>query len=338
MGRSAPICLAVFTMTMLTNWAQGQTTTAGALAGDTTAIERSTYWREAMPLKASLPGHVTFLLRPQDILSYAAPGVLFPVRNIGLQCQGVNATLVDVPKRATTVNTTGTYAEPRFGEANFGGERVFRLAIGARDVLAPGVSPRCELVSYPMPDSALPEGENFWLAFSFWADDWSGTQDDQSIAQMHIQDPRNILLNPFFALVVRGEEMRVELRHNSRDTPDQTSTRVVSTTRLKMPAAQWVTAVIQARFSNNVEKEPFLHMWLNGTLVAEYAGPFGYLFPTGGYAYPKVGVYHWLVGNPWDVKLPTRSLLVGAMITVRDPTARYTQEMLQTTIAVTSVR
>lgn len=338
MRRFASISLAMFTMMTLANWAQGQTTLERAQVIDVAAIDRLTHWIEAAPLKASLPGRVTGLLRHQDVLSYAAPGVLFPSRNIGLQCQGVNATLADVPKRATTVNTTATVAEPRFGEADVAGERVFRLAIGAKDVLTPGTSPRCELVSYPMPDSALPEGENFWLAFSFWADDWSGTQDEQSIAQMHIQEPRNILLNPFFALVVRGEEMRVELRLNSRETPDQTSTRVVSTTKLQMPARQWVTAVIQARVSTKAERKPFLRMWLNGKLVAEYADTFGYLLPMGGYAYPKVGVYHWLAGNPWDLKLPTRSLLVGAMITVQDPSARYTQELLRATVAITGVR
>lgn len=280
-----------------------------------------------------LPLHLSTSLRPQDVISYVAPGVLFPARNIGLQCQGVNATLADVPRRMATALTTTGATEPRFGEVNVDGMRVFRLQTSAQDVLAKGVSPRCELVSYPMAGSALPQNQTFWFAFSFWADDWAGTQDEQSIAQMHIQEPRNLVLNPFFALIVRGAELRVEIRHNGRDTPDQASTQLVTSARLTMPVRQWVTAVVQTRLSNDVAQAPFLRLWLNDNLATDYEGPIGYVLQPGGYAYSKVGVYHWTNGNAWDLAVPTRALLVGAMLSVRDPTGRYTPAVLRAAAA-----
>ena len=287
----------------------------------------------ALPLREALPPGLSAKVRAQDVLVYAAPGVAYPARNIGLQCQGSNATLADVPQGLVQVPAVGGAAESRFSEAELAGGRVFRLQVSAGDTLAPGVAPRCELVAYPMPGSALPQGETFWFAFSFWADDWAGTRDEQLIAQWHVQDPRNILLNPFFAMVVRGAELRIELRHNERETPDQASTQLVTAARLAMPVRQWVTAVVQARIANQAAQSPFLRLWLNDQLVADYTGPLGYPLPPGGHAYPKVGIYHWTNGNAWDLQLPWRTLLVGAMLSVRDNSGRYGAAQLADAVA-----
>lgn len=299
-----------------------------------TDVARASHWLGAMPLQTTLPARLRSVLRQQDVVSYIAPGMLYPAaRNIGLQCQGVNAGLGDVPKRAVQANTQSGDTEPRFGEADAAGVRVFRLEINARDLLPPDLPPRCELLAYPMPASALPQAQNFWFAFSFWANDWAGTTDEQLIAQFHIQEPRKLLLNPFFALVVRGDELRVELRHNARDIPDKASTRLVTPRRLTMPTRRWVTAVVQARLSNDPDQGPFVRLWLDGEQIVDYAGPVGYVLPPGAYAYPKVGLYHWTVGNPWDLKVPSRALLVGAMLTVRDASDRYNAEQIQGLVA-----
>ena len=307
----------------------GAAETAGALP----ALDTQARWTVAAPAQTQLPARIVRALRPQDVLAYAAPGVLFPVRNIGLQCQGVNATLADLPQRSALAQTATGNTELRFGEAEIAGTPVFRLQAGAHDALAPGSASRCELVSYPMAESALPSGQTFWWALSFWADDWSGSHDEQLIAQFHVQEPRKLLLNPFFALVVRGSALRVELRHNPLDLPTQASTQLVTAARLAMPVRQWVTAVVQARMGNDAAQAPFLRLWLNGALVADYAGPLGYVLPAGGLAYAKAGIYHWLAGNDWDLAVPSRALLIGAMLGVRDATGRYTAEQLAAAVA-----
>lgn len=295
-------------------------------------ISRATRWVEAAPVQTVPPHGLGATLRPQDLITYVSPGVLFPARNIGLQCQGINATLADVPQRMATARTTVGSVEPRFGEVVLHGMRAFRLQMNAVDVLPNGVSPRCELIAYPMPGSALPQGQNFWLAFSFWADDWAGTADEQLIAQMHVQEPRNTLLNPFVALVVRGGELRLEVRYSKATPPDKASTHLMTAARMAMPVRQWTTAVIQARISTQASQAPFLRMWLNGRLVADYAGPLGYILPTGGFSYHKVGVYHWIDDNPWDLKVPVRALLVRTVMSVLDTDGRYSHDLLEASV------
>lgn len=300
--------------------------TTGPKADPALYLDEHSLWSVAIPALTQLPNHITQTLRQQDVLSYVAPGVAFPARNIGLQCQGVNATLADIPQRNALVKTTNNRSELRFGETDFDGFRVFRLQVSARDILTSGSASRCELISYPMPESALPNGEDFWWAMSFWADDWSGSQDEQLIAQFHVQEPSNSPLNPFFALVVRGNSMRVELRHNSRALATRTAPQLVTAARLRMPVRQWVTAVVQARISADEKNFPFLRLWLNNILIADYTGPLGYLLPTGGVSYAKAGIYHWVAGNDWDVAVPTRAILIGAMVLARDSGGRYTAE------------
>ena len=318
---------------LLAGMLAGAPGTAAETAGAGLPLDTQARWTATAPAQAQLPARIVRDLRAQDVLSYAAPGVLFPARNIGLQCQGVNATLADLPQRSVLAHTAAGSAEPRFGEAEIAGTPVFRLEAGARDVLDPGNAARCELVSYPMAESALPSGQTFWWALSFWADDWSGSHDEQLIAQFHVREPRNLLLNPFFALVVRGNALRVELRHNPLALPSQASTQLVTAARLTMPVRQWVTAVVQARMANDATQTPFLRLWLNGALVADYAGPLGYLLPPGGLAYAKAGIYHWVAANDWDLAVPRRALLIGAMLGVRDATGRYTAEQLAAAVA-----
>jgi hypothetical protein len=332
------ICLcttiAAFFLLSATPHAKCQEKSADAVGEATSDTATTTQWIEAAPFQVVLPSRLTTLLRAQEVISYVAPGVLYPARNIGLQCQGVNATLADVPGRVATANTKLGASEIRFGEVEIDGVRAFRLQADAIDPLPINVSPRCELVAYPMLGSALPQGEIFWFAFSFWADDWAGTRDEQLIAQMHIQEPQNILLNPFFAMVVRGSELRVELRHNDRTVPDKASTQLVTAARLAMPVRQWVSAVVQARISTHAKQKPFLRLWLNGQLVADYSGPFGYVLPPSGHAYQKVGIYHWNANNPWDYKIPSRALLIGAVIATQDTEGRYSHESLRASVAV----
>jgi hypothetical protein len=305
----------------------GLTNNAMALtAGDIEDMGRWT--RASQPNSTTLPTRITKLLRRQDVVTFVAPDALYPIRRIGLQCQGVNATLADVPHRTAQVHTSAGRTETRFGDAELNGVRAFRLQASFKDVLPPSTSPRCELLAYPTPDSALPSGRTFWFAFSFWADDWAGTRDEQIIAQFHTHTPTDILLNPFFALVVRGKELRAELRFNEREPPSQASTKFGNVSRVEMPVRQWVTAVIQARLTTDPARGPFFRFWLNGTQVVDYAGPAGYVLSPGAFAYPKVGVYHWTAGNPWDPAVPSRAMLVGAMLTVQDDAGRYSVDDL----------
>ena len=280
-----------------------------------------------------VPAALLDLVKQPNIIAFASPNHLFPMRNIGLQCQGADATLVDVAALRQQVNTNAGHRVTRFGVAGSTAKPVFRLELDATDVLPAGTQPRCELLTYPMPGSGLPVGETFWLAFSIWVDDWTGSTDEQSIGQMHIQDSRKILLNPFLALVIRGNELRVELRHNPHQTPSQATTSIISTTRVVLPTRRWITAVIQAKLSQDTTQEPFFKMWLDDTQVVDYRGAWGYVLQPEAAAYTKVGLYHWLNGNAWDTTVPTRSMMLGSLLLASDTGQRYSRNELSTAVA-----
>lgn len=322
---------------VLTCHAQGQTVDAPKQGvGD--AIEDIARWTEISELQPDLPSSILAAINKEDILTYVSPGYIFPKKNIGLQCQGVNADLSDVLEQHLASKSPQVQNQRRFGEANILGRQAFRLTIDARDLLPNNISPRCEIVSYPMEGSALPNANSFWIAFTFWADDWSKSADEQLIAQLHVQVPLNTILNPFVGLVVRGENLRLEIRNNANQQPSQASTSILTAAKIMMPKHQWVTLVMNGRTGNSENQKPFLRMWLNGESILNYSGPLGYNLPTGGYSYTKVGLYHWLNGNAWDNELPIRSLLISAFAVFNDPKDVYTLEKIQAAIKPTQLK
>ena len=287
----------------------------------------------AKPAASGVPEKVSQRLPLADVIAYISAGNLYPVRNIGLQCQGANASLADVPGTTQAVDTSTGLHATRFGLAG-SVNPVFRLELGAADLLPAASSPRCELMPYPMPGSSLPVGAPFWLSYSLWIDDWDGSTDEMIIGQMHIQDPRNILLNPFLGLVVQGREMRVELRHNPLPTPSQASTTLLTAARVTLPTRRWFNLSIRAKIGETPAQPGFFQMWLDDVKVADYAGPWGYALGPNAAAYAKVGLYHWLNGNPWDTRRPTRSMMLGALLLARDSNPARSRQDLADAVAV----
>ena len=285
------------------------------------------------PAASGVPEKVSQRLPLADVIAYISASNLYPVRNIGLQCQGANASLADVPGTTLAVDTSTGLHATRFGLAG-SVNPVFRLELGAADLLPAASSPRCELMPYPMPGSSLPVGAPFWLSYSLWIDDWDGSTDEMIIGQMHIQDPRNILLNPFLGLVVQGREMRVELRHNPLPTPSQASTTLLTAARVTLPTRRWFNLSIRAKIGETPAQPGFFQMWLDDVKVADYAGPWGYALGPNAAAYAKVGLYHWLNGNPWDTSRPTRSMMLGALLLARDSNPARSRQDLADAVAV----
>ena len=320
--------------------AAGQPAPSTGLVPTTLPTTRSTassaiadWLPNAQPPVNGVPTALLDLVKQPNIIAFASPNHLFPMRNIGLQCQGADATLADVAALRQQVNTNAGHRVTRFGVAGSTAKPVFRLELDATDVLPAGTQPRCELLTYPMPGSGLPVGETFWLAFSIWVDDWTGSTDEQSIGQMHIQDARNIALNPFLGLVVRGKELSVELRHNPLQTPSQASTTLVKAALVTLPTRRWFTIAIRARMETDPAQQPFFQMWLDDRQIVDYSGPWGYMHQPDSTAYAKVGIYHWLNGNPWDTDRPTRSVMLGSMLLARDKASGYSHSELNAAVA-----
>lgn len=311
-------------------------TLPGALLAGTqgTAIDAVSAWDQTSQPQYRLPPAIGRWVNPAHVLAYVTPQYIHAARNIGLQCQGSNRTLTDAPGLTAAAMDGGRTTRQRFGIVTVGSSLAFRLEAAAGDVLPGGIAPRCEILSYPQPDHALPQGGVSWFTLRMWADDWSDTTDEQIIGQFHVVEPTQTLLNPFFALVVRGSLLRVELRHNDATPPVKATTKLVIANRLPMPVGRWFDLTVQTRISAKPADAPFLKLWLDGQLITDYAGPLGYALPPAGHAYAKAGVYHWTDGNAWDMRQPVRRVLLGHLLTVRDPDEAYDRRLIEAAAAL----
>ena len=312
--------------------ATGSTVAPSAPASTTPAV--AAWVTATAPANGGLPPALSAQPLSRDILAYASPAYQMPMRNIGVQCQGANAALADLPASTQSVDDGTGRLATRFGTAGSVASPVFRLAIGMGDVLPAGRAPRCEILSYPVAGSAIPANTAFWFAVSMWVDDWTGSSDEQILAQMHISDPRNILLNPFFALVLRGSELRVELRHNALETPSQATTTLVTPARLTLPTRRWVTVTINARMATEASLQPFVRVWLDDRQIVDYRGLWGYVMQPATLAYAKAGLYHWTSGNAWDAAAPLREMMIGSMALISDTAQRYERAAVAASVAV----
>lgn len=276
------------------------------------------------------PGSVAARFVSDDLKVYASSTHLFPIGAIGIQCQGVNNTLA---KSITAkVDTDNGATRQRFGQARSAAAQAFRFTVNNHDVLTENNPPRCEMLAYPTAATSLPIGVPFWFAISIWVDDWSGTQDEQIIAQWHQNDPR-LTLNPFLALIVKGNTVRVELRHSDIDPATKASTTLLTPGSLVLKPRRWTQFVTRAKISQDADDKPFFQLWQDGVQIVDYSGRLGYKLSKGYFAYAKTGIYKWLNGNPWDASIPTREVMVKSMLIANDQFSRYTPTQISAAIS-----
>lgn len=291
-------------------------------------------WMTTAPALAALPPKaISDRFRTEDLKVSASATHVYPSSMVGLQCQGTNDTLFKVPAVSMAAGKTQADTLQRFGQAaNVDGEQALRFAVDVRDTLPVDWPPRCELLAYPTAASSLPVGEPFWFAVSLWLDDLSGTQDEQIVAQWHQNDPR-LNLNPFMALVQKGNALRVELRQSADALATKGSTSLIVPATLTIKPKQWMHLVIKAQIAHQSGAQHYFQLWQDGSQQINYTGPLGYNLASGSYAYAKVGVYKWLNGNTWDTSVPTRQVMLRSMLIARDPLNRYTVDGFATALS-----
>ncbi|HXI35974.1 MAG TPA: heparin lyase I family protein, partial [Burkholderiales bacterium] len=92
---------------------------------------------------------------------------------------------------------------------------------------------------------------------------------------------------------------------------------------IAMPFGRWVDFVVKVREDIN---NGIAQVWMDGTQIANYAGPVGYLLP-GTSDYVKFGYYNW---SPYATN---RKVLMRQAAMVVDPTgSKYTQSDLRALI------
>lgn len=263
-----------------------------------------------------------------DILAVASAIYIFPQRNVGIHCLDADATLADLKdKRVVAIDAAGAKSQ-RFGEVLRNGTRSLELHLNAYDIVSSGGSQRCEIVFYPSRGSAIPEAATFWFSVKFRTNDWSGSKDEQIIAQMQTVDRQKVGLNPFFALVAKGDRLRAEIRWNSEEEPTKANTRLTQFSEHLLPSNIWNNITVKGFILPGSRESSEMKVWLNDEMIVDHNAPVGYRAVQPNQHFVKFGIYHWAANNPWDLSVPDRQMTIGSMLLVLDRDKKYSQQSI----------
>lgn len=271
-------------------------------------------------------------VRSADILTEATAGMPLGDQNWGYECYGAVQAATSIPRAGVTGNLLVGAPSLRLGietPPNSPSRAGIVLRTASGDPEASG-SPRCELSFVRGTKGYLPKASTFWFTATVWLDDWRGTDDEQLVAQFHDGDWSRGL-NPFFALLIRGNQARVNVRWDTTQNETIAKTHVANKDIWSGSfdfSRRWVTFVVQARTSTRASDAPFVRVWRDGQLIANYSGPVGYNQPEFR-DYAKVGYYHWLNGNPWDQRMPVRTVYVRRATVISDAQNLYTEPVVR---------
>ncbi len=252
------------------------------------------------------------------------------------QCAGQNVSGLNLPDAGMQFTDLGD----EFGALRLGrvadpmapSRTVLFVRANLADPLMSG-APRCEVATSPTAGGALPVGKPIWFALGIKLQKWVATSDEQILAQWH-QGDGSIPLNPFLALSVAGDKVKVMLRYDaSYPVSKATTTTIVASNANGLPADHWSYFVFKALISPDATKRPYLKVWRDGVPIVDYAGPFGYNYPEFK-PYLKVGHYHWIDHtNPWPATSPTRTVLLRTPTLISDTAGRYTETAVRGYVA-----
>jgi hypothetical protein len=258
-----------------------------------------------------------------------------------IQCQGGNAYfwewggssgrwVTPIPDPVTgvdsglTFNAFSTVASP--GEST---KRAFRWELHRSDPDTAGTdAKRCEMrmswneYNYPGKVLArqigLPANENNWWGVAVRQEDWSPSarsNDYQILWQWH--DAYGGDLPPFLNLAAKGNQWSLQATYDTNSTPsNSTLTKMTLWTGTITPNT-WQRFIVKARKDMTTPSNSFVQIWLNGTQIVNYHGPFGYQVAQMDYA--KVGIYHWIsTKNLWDTIQPVRRMWSKGPVLIND--------------------
>ncbi|MBV8501998.1 MAG: heparin lyase I family protein [Paucibacter sp.] len=254
----------------------------------------------------------------------------------GVECNGVVRLIGEMPQPSVPANPgVDAAGMDRVGIAApaMGGDVGIALRSAETDSLSSG-APRCELAMVDGARSFLPFARAFWFASRVWIEPWPGSHDEQIVLQWHDYD-FDLALNPLMALIVQGDRAQLLVRWEagSGATVDRTNIRmqILWDGESRQISGHWANLVIHARISPDLGDDAFLEFWIDGHKAASYRGPIGYRPRNPALNqlnYAKVGIYHWLVGNPWDPRYLLRSVYVRRSVLVQDPVDPYVLEQV----------
>lgn len=181
---------------------------------------------------------------------------------------------------------------------------------------------RCEALAYPQPPTALPVGIALWYAVTLRVD--AATAQARGAAlltQWHTQG-----YNPFLGLYLVDGHLRITLRHDPPRVGDRPA-QLDAWTDAAAVSSDWTTFVFRAELRDPRHKAGTLQVWRDSRQLVDYAGPLGYASVAPGYV--KLGYYHWNNHNPWDDRVPVRTVHVQGAALVPDPAGVLNEHLVR---------
>lgn len=277
------------------------------------------------PLTINLAGYSQTLgtvapvtINPADILVQFNPTASFASQVIGnIQAYGIIQSFSSTVAPGISGSIMPNGQTLRFGQTADPGDpsrTVYVSSVLDTDPLTAGAVRSETAFDYLL--YGIPLGTKFYHAFRIKIEDWKSTTDEQLVMQWNAGG--TVGLQPIYSMLITAGQLRFVLRYNTSATPSTgTTTAVVPYVTSAWEPDTWLDVVIEAKASINAGDQPYLRTWINGVQVVNYTGPVGYVNnPTYQTPYAKHGVYHWTVGNPWDLTLPQRTAYYGRAVIV----------------------
>jgi len=169
-------------------------------------------------------------------------------------------------------------------------------------------------------DSTVEWNKIYWVAVRVYVYDWgtagAGANNDDALfgTQLHSGD-NSLGLSPSFGIYEEnGRQLRIHARtHNNLSLPpaqnNQKTTKYPLAGPIDLPFGEWVEFVFKFRHSLT---NGFMQAWMNGTLIADHQGAFG--FDSGMNDYVKYGYYNWVNANFDASGVPRKVLLHSPLL------------------------
>lgn len=270
-----------------------------------------------------------------DILFFANPNAS-KVPNWGrVQCWGENYWMKNLTAPIMGNDGAGN-SEVKYEVQNSGDRKAYYFSVRGTDIDTAGNgNKRCQQI-FIQPDQALPLDEPFWYGIDVAASDMGNSVDEQLIWQWHInknyENGQPIQLSPYLAAYLGGKNrMTIQIRYNRNDYLHQsTLTKLDVYTTNEWTPDVFHRFVVKAFNSRKNNDESTVQIWLDGKMIVDYKGKFGFKYNSLPSDAVVQGFYHWTNGNVWDTSVPKRNQWIRGSVLVREKEATYTPQSVGT--------
>lgn len=267
----------------------------------------------------------------KDILFSANPNTAESPLWGRVQCWGENYWMKNL-KAPIMGNDGAGNSEVKYEVQNSGDRKAYYFSVRGTDIDTAGSgNKRCQQI-FIQPSQALPLDEPFWYGIDVAASDMGTSADEQLIWQWHINkndaNGQAIQLSPYLAAYLGGKNrMTIQIRYNRNDILHQsTLTKLDVYTTNEWTPDVFHRFVVKAFNSRKNNDDSTVQIWLDGKMIVDYKGKFGFKYDTEPSDAVVQGFYHWTNGNIWDATVPKRNQWIRGSVLVREKEASYTPQ------------